>query len=585
MTRLPRLLDAAGNEVARLHPESMSVELQLEATSTATIEINEDDPAVTMHQLVEVFTPRGSAGIFRVTNVADTKRSTRTVTLMHAIDTLSDFVWPEQTDYDGTVADFLDELLDQQPVAYWQLGTCADTADYKKAGINYDRLSELLDQLRKDRFGYYFTYDFSTWPWTLNFVAQGSTVTSEFRLARNIENCEIIRSDENMCNKLYLSVNKKKKSHGVTTTEEEIKIYENAASQALYGLVIKTADIDLEDVPSANDWAADFLAQRAHPEIQINIDAYALQGITGETWDEARLGEMARVSLPDYAEALDERVVAITYPDLIFDNPEAVDRITVQLANHTESFSETIANLKKDQKKTAKGGRAAGRGGASADEVENWAIVVTHHGDIIEGTDLEEMYQSGIELDAISGVRIWSLSQGFVSQHAELVIQSNKIGMVVDGNGNIKAAEIVASINDSGSLVYISADKIKLDGTTTITSLLTGRASISKIWAIDADIGDLSILTNGSLSINDGSFIFERNSVSWKSATVVDSVSITDATVNLDSARYFLYAPDSTSQTPSGSAQGRLVTSRTNGSHNVSTTTLYYLGKNPPAST
>lgn len=576
-------MDANLNEVARLHPEGMSADLPLEATWTATMELAEDDAPVGMHDFVEVFTPRGSAGIFRATNIDDTKRSTTTVTLMHAIDTMSDSVWSGQTDYDGTVAGFIAAVLAQQPVVRWQLGTCEDLNDYKKAGINYDRLSELLEELQKEEFGYYFSYDFTTWPWTLNFVAQGSTVTSEFRLSRNVESCEITRSDEELCNRLYLSVNQKDKTNGVTVNKEEIKTYNNAASQAIYGIVEKTADIDLESVVDADTWAADFLARRAHPGVQIVIDGWALQAITGETWDEARLGEMARVSLPDYAEALDERVVGISYPELIFADGDDVpiERVTVQLANHTEPFDETIANLKKDQKKTARGGRAGGRGGASGEELENWAIVVQHHGDVMDDTGVTELYESGIEVDAQSGVRIWSLAQGFVSQHAELVVQSNRIAAVVDGNGNIKAAQIVASINDTGSSVLISADKITIDGTTTVTQLLSGLARISKISATDIDVGDLSVFPGGSISLGNTELIMERDAVSWQSTTVIDSVSITDATINLDSARYFLYAPDSTSQTPSGSAQGRLVTSRTNGSHSVHTLTLHYLGKAP----
>lgn len=579
-------MDANLNEVARLHPEGMSADLPLEATWTATMELAEDDAPVGMHDFVEVFTPRGSAGIFRATNIDDTKRSTTTVTLMHAIDTLSDSVWSGQTDYDGTVAGFIAAVLAQQPVVRWQLGTCADNNDYKKAGINYDRLSELLEELQKEEFGYYFSFDFTTWPWTLNFVAQGSTVTSEFRLSRNVESCEITRSDEELCNRLYLSVNEKDKTNGVTVNKEEIKTYNNAASQAIYGIVEKTADIDLENVVDADTWAADFLARRAHPGVQIVIDGWALQAITGETWDEARLGEMARVSLPDYAETLDERVVGISYPELIFADGDDVpiERVTVQLANHTEPFDETIANLKKDQKKTARGGRAGGRGGASGEELENWAIVVQHHGNVMDDTGVTELYESGIEVDAQSGVRIWSLAQGFVSQHAEIKVNSEKIALVVDGNNVIKAAQIVAAINSQTgqSTVLISADKITLDGTTIVSDLLAGRSAISKIWATDADIGTLNILPGGAISLGNSELVMERNAASWQSKTVVTAVSITDATVNLDSARYFLYAPDSTSQTPSGSAQGRLVTSRTNGSHSVSTETIYYLGRPAP---
>lgn len=530
VSRRPRLLTASLTEAARLYPESMSVELDLEATSTATMELAEDDANVQMHDFVEVYTPRGSAGIFRVTNIADTKRGSRTVTLMHAIDTLADGIWAAQEDYSGTVAGFLTSLLAWQPVVRWQLGTVAGgTAAWKKAGINYDRLSELLEEFRQERFGYYFSYDFTTTPWTLNVMAQGATVTSEFRLDRNVENCEITRDDGEMCNRLYLSVNEKLKTYDVTVNHENVAVFENTASQAIYGVVEKTADIDLADVPSASAWAADFLAQRAHPAVAIVIDGYALQAVTGETWDEARLGEMARVALPDYAEALEERVVTITYPDLLF-APGVIERVTVQLANHTAKFSETISQIRDQTRKTGRAGRASGRGGASAAEVENWAMVVTKHGTIMEDTALEQMWQSGIELDAQSGVRIWSLAQGFVSQHASITVNSNKIALVVEGDGanaHIKAASIVASINNSGSLVTIDADKVSIDAQTTVKSVLTGAARVT------------SFQTTNFNQSSGGRLYLKGTHCNWSAVTYVTGFNPDGVTLRTET-KYFL---------------------------------------------
>lgn len=584
MSRRPRLLDANLQEVTRLNPVSMSVDCPLDAAWTASMDLAEDDTRLVMHNWVEVYTPRGSAGIFRVTNIDDTKRGTRTVTLMHGIDTLSDSVWSGQTDYDGTVAGFLAAVLAQQPVARWQLGTCADANDWKKSGINYDRLSELLDEVRKEEFGFYFAYDFTTTPWTLHFLAQGSAVTSEFRLSRNVENCEITRSDEEMCNRLYLSVNQKNDDNGVTVTDTEIKTYNNTASQNTYGIIEKTADIDLEDVVDADAWAADFLARRAAPEVRIVIDGWALRAITGETWDEARLGEVARVALPDYSETLEERVVNVNYPELIFGDgaDKPLERVTVQLANATESFSETISQLKKEQKKTARAGRGAARGGASAGELENWAIVTQHHGEVLDDSGVTELYESGIVVDAQEGITIYSLGQGFVSQHSEIKVQRDRISLVVEGTGanaEIKAASIVAAINDTGSSVTISADKIMLQGSTTIDQLMTGRSRMAKIWAEDADFGYLEILPHGTIQMDDDAMNYGRHAVRWQTMTVVEDVAITEPSITLSGQDRFLVATSSTDMTPGGYSNGRIVTAYTPGNHTVTPVTLYYLGR------
>lgn len=63
-----------------------------------------------------------------------------------------------------------------------------------------------------------------------------------------------------------------------------------------------------------------------------------------------------------------------------------------------------------------------------------------------------------------------NMNNQVVAQHAEIRINSNKIALVVeesDGQNVIKAASIVTAINESGSSVAISADKIQMTGTTT----------------------------------------------------------------------------------------------------------------------
>ena len=164
-----------------------------------------------------------------------------------------------------------------------------------------------------------------------------------------------------------------------------------------------------------------------------------------------------------------------------------------------------------------------------------------------------------------------------------ITVEAGKITQIVEAvgdDGEVTAASIVAAVNDSESSVTINANKIILDGTTSIDQLLTGRASITKIWATAADIGNLGILPGGSISVGTGELFVNRTAALWKSATVVTGVTITDATVNLSTEHTFIYG---TASSPQAAEKGHLVTSRTNGSHTVTTDTLYYLGNTPPA--
>lgn len=78
-------------------------------------------------------------------------------------------------------------------------------------------------------------------------------------------------------------------------------------------------------------------------------------------------------------------------------------------------------------------------------------------------------------------------------------VQAGKVSLVVEeknGQNVIKAASITAAINDSGeSSVAINADKIKLDGTTTLNNVMTvsgGSVHISKPLLVDGAYADFN---------------------------------------------------------------------------------------------
>lgn len=474
--RLPRLLDSDYNEVRRLQPLTESASIPLRETPTATMTLAGEE--VAMHDWVELFTVRGSIGIFRVTDIDTSPRQKTTANLRHAIDSLSDDVWADQLDFDGTVDEYLADLLDQQTVVRWQLGECDDTSDWKKSGINYTRLSELLWGLADERRDYRFVYDFTTSPWTLSFKALPATVGAEVRLSRNAESVQIRRTDSDMCNKLHVSV--------TTGTNITIKHYDNTASQTLYGVIVKTADINSEDVPDADTWAAEFLARRASPAVQVTISGYELSRLTGETFDEMDVGKKCRVALPAIPEVLDETIVTVTYPD-VYGTPE---RVTVELNNHLEKFSESIANLKK---RAGGGGGGGGGGGrlATAEDLKYWAKIVSNQDAIIEGSDLKALVETGIVLEP-GGARIFSLIEGMQANRSEIDVNASNISLVVT-NGSVRGDVIVGIVNGS-SQVDINADYIKLNGQTSVSSLLSGLAIISAMGVTDLSATNLTAL-------------------------------------------------------------------------------------------
>ena len=555
--RLPGILSSSLAEVGRLNPTAGSLTMKMVGTSEAAMTIPEGSPAVNIHDWVSIYTGRGLAGIFRICNVAENLKKQIDLTMLHGRDILSDSVWAAQTDFSGTKTQFLTQLLAQQTqlingVKPWALGTCEDSATIEKS-INYDRLSTLLESMEEEGSGYYFVYDQTTWPWTISYVAKPQNIASEFRLSRNIRSASITYNDADMCTRLYLSVSSKSEetetvkkknpdfiSHlatpnvsalideniTVSSTDSAVRIYNNAAAQAEWGIIVKTADVDTHDdivnqhFESADAWAANFMSTRAEPSVQIQIDGDVLGTMTGETWDEADIAALCQVALPDYGHTFRERVISIAYPELFRDEKH----VSVSLANVLPKFSESIAQARKEATSAARHSRATARTAADAKELTTWSQHVVYQGEALDGTGVLTLYESGIDMDATGGVRIFSLTEGLQALYSEIVVNSEaikaKIGsdalngyleitqlateignVMVTADGKTIVSSIVTTINDDQGTIYLNSDHVKLkDG-----SIITASTLDARLADIDNLISN-TIIANTYMSAQTGRF-------------------------------------------------------------------------------
>lgn len=489
MIRHPALLSADMTESTRLDPTAMSVTLNMVGASEATISLPDDAPEVRIHDWISIYTGRGFCGVFRVSNIANGLRRQTDLTLLHGRDILADSAWAAQLEFEGTKAEYLAALLNQQThllngVKPWVLGTCADTSTIKKS-INYDRLSNLLEELEEDGSDYYFTYDQTVFPWVLNYVAKDQTVTSEFRLTRNVHAATVTYNDADLCTRLHLSINVKVEDEDTSThsTDTIIKTYDNQAAQTGpdgWGVVVKTADIDTGDdlsvdpplTPEADAWAANFLARRAEPSVQIQIDGEELKALTGEDWDEVDIARLCQVALPAYRRSFQERVVSIVYDFSIDSGQIAPAGVNVSLANALPKFSETIAQIRDEADKAARAARGGGRGAASAEELKVWSKHVWYQGQALDGTGIITLYESGIDMDAAGGVTIFSLEQGVQALYSSIQTNARNITLKVS-NGDVATQLAVECGN-----VTISGGNLVVDGMITASNLESELANI-----------------------------------------------------------------------------------------------------------
>lgn len=261
---------------------------------------------------------------------------------------------------------------------------------------------------------------------------------------------------------------------------------------------------------------------------------------------------MQRVTVKSVPHSIDTKYT-ITRVDIPLGEPK---HISLQLGDPLDVMTDRLV-----QNKAAKRGRGGGtRGGggrAASDET------VKEYGTEITRTDYEIslrayqrdmdtveniLRQAGLSINA-QGVLIYADDNVNMWQ-SKLNVQADRIGLVVEGSGEnayIKAASIVASINQSGSEVIISADKINLDGYVTTTML-------------EAAFQDVDQIVCDQLTINSHCHFIGHNAT-WQEKSVGTSLSV-------DRIGYNTYV------TTSGSVGANFVTGVSLG-----TTKIYYLGR------
>ena len=263
-----------------------------------------------------------------------------------------------------------------------------------------------------------------------------------------------------------------------------------------------------------------------------------------------RLHDMAFVEIRPTGERIQREIIALTL-DLI-DPTNSIVIIGKYIPN--------IVYINRDTNMKASGGGGGGGRGQTNLEKEfsefETQIAANNYQILLrawqQNINNEILRQAGISLDA-NGVITYA-DDNVNNWQAKLNVQADRIGLVVNGTGpnaSIKAAEIVAAINQSGSSVTISADHILLNGDAVATSLYGKDVTIDDLIAgavemnsftsngnstIDGQLNVLSIACDGAIScdsltadagIHAASLELGGHTASWETKTVCTGVSRT----------------------------------------------------------
>lgn len=516
--KLPIVLTDELKRGKPIQADALSITISARDKSTASLTLPITASPYPVHTFFELFTSKGSAGVFWATTPSLNDVTGRTYALTHAIDTLRKNVYKEQITFEGTRQGFLSKLFSYQDPVYWQLGDVyAPENAYKSANINYTNLSDLFTRFLQDNVDLYPVYDFSTTPWTVHIRKLPDEIGARFSLTRNAETCRIVYDDKQQATRLYLAVNTPEKVNGITKYTPELKIYEDTDAIAQYGVFEKTASIKVDEITGTpDDWAREFFKKYRDPAVQITVDGYELWKQTGEIYDNMSVGKRCKVALPEFGATTTQHIESVTYPDTL----KAPTAITVSLATKQKTFTTAISNLEKEVEKVGGVAGGAALSSANAEEVTAWSLIMQKVEEAVNGTGIVNLWETGIIIDAETGATIYSLEQGFVSAFSELKVASDEISA-------------------NSAAIKLKADLILLDGLVKATELhasvanmLLQKSLIIKTPNLEADEAVTQFLNTTSFTF--GNTLMSKKQIEMGTVKSGPVVSESTASLNLN---------------------------------------------------
>ena len=346
------LLSGHSRTPARKVPlEALSLSLK-ERDSTATM-TPADMSGIGLDSWFLDDTNPGAGIIWRVSSIQTAfATDTPTVQLEHIISTLKDrILFGEVTpeDISGgstcTAEQAVRYILRQQ--SDWRLGNFGFNVSgpYK---FNGDSLFDAIAHVTESLDGAWWSYDLSSYPFTLHIMPKVTGVACEMRPGRNLNTVTKTIDKSSMYTRFY------------PIGKDDLHISGNYVSrnENLYGVISKVeVDQGRETEADLRAWANERLRKHADPVVTIAVEGMELADATGESIDRLTLGRICRIPLTEYGTTIEEYITEIRYKDKVH-NPE---RVTVTLCNKQDDVRMDIATVIAEAIKA--GGSGGGRGG------------------------------------------------------------------------------------------------------------------------------------------------------------------------------------------------------------------------------
>jgi len=266
----------------------------------------------------------------------------------HVLSTLLDdvlFLYHDKLD--ASTADVIAYILEQQSVKHWRVGNVQITRYFSYKWENANLLEALFSITEPFDVPALWTFDTTTYPWTLNLVQPDELPTCEIREGKNLVGFQIERNPMSLYNRIYpLGYGEGVNQLTIKDVNNGVPYVEDAESIAQYGVRATTwVDRRFENANALKASAIALLNEWKTPRVSWQVGAADISAITGEDIDRFKLGRVVRIVTDEYG-AVDMRIVTESKPNM----SGAPGDIRLEIGNVKAKLDTTLADLDRRQR-------------------------------------------------------------------------------------------------------------------------------------------------------------------------------------------------------------------------------------------
>ena len=321
---------------------------------TASFKLPYDDPKTELcdtHYIVDIFDGDVSKGKYRILDEPEAEITGEgqfvEYSCEHVIATLLNDVIDGYMEIGGegvSTSAVIADILNRQTIKRWQLGTCDFDYEFQYSWENTNLMDALFSIPTCFEDDYHWTYDTSSYPWTINLVKQKTDRSCEIRRKRNMQQIKREKDASALCTRLYCKGNGEGVNQvGISEVNGGLP-YIDADTISIYGVLCSHyIDLQVTEPETLLAKGKAMLEEMKHPRYTYKAKAVDLSKVTGLDWYSFDEGKYVHLIDDEKNIDLDAMIIEVKKSDV---DGDPLD-MEITISNKSSDVSSAIEDLSK----------------------------------------------------------------------------------------------------------------------------------------------------------------------------------------------------------------------------------------------